>query len=947
MKSIQKSALAMLLIFIMLFSLMPELYAFDDLTANIKSEGSEVLIEGATTPSTFVSLVVTRDKDGDRMYASQTKSDAKGDYKFAFQLDKGKYDAVLSSNGIQRLRSFQIKSGAAATATVRAEGIEKTLLPLTEIAIEDGESSLIKTIEKALIKGNVPYSMVGELVQTIDGEDGWQYMLNGKGGQITPSTKLNAGDEIVLVRGHLVNPIITKLEVSKNKLELGESFAARLVKIEDGSSPLEDMLVRFEEQEKSTDENGIVTFDTELRGAYKVEAPMEGRLIRPAPVLVEATKEKPRPSYGKMSIKMRIEGYKGTIFDGTIDFDTEDYKGSEGKYIFTDIDGKKYTNSNPTVLLATILALNKGNIGNNKVAYNDNYMARISGEEEFDFAKEHSTCGWMIRSNNQLIYEGVGTWPIRDGDSILWTYTAMDAHTGYIEVSSQSLKTGEKLIVSVTGRSNRDKDIGGYGHKAAVEGATVYVGDRTYTTDKNGKAEIVMDKAGSFEVYALKQDKGSVYKGYKFPLVSKTEKVKVVVTSDSSGNDSDNDSNKERNEGSVPSKTPGDNSPMTVPDIRFDNSSKTVSVKADERALGSIMGKAPVNEKGKKMALIRVEETKGAKAYSLQVPVKSLAELSAKAELKFETPIGTITIPDQILTDFKEASGKDVTITIGQADKSVLPKEVREKLGDRPAIHLNMTVDGKFVQWNNPKVPITVSIPYKPTAEELKDLEHIAVWYIDGAGNAIAVPNGIYDGRAGAVTFSTTHFSCYSVAYVKKTFDDLKNAEWARKPIEVLASKGIINGTGKNSFSPQSNITRADYLILMIKTLGLTAEIDSSFSDIKSEDYFYEAASIAKALGIATGGLDNKFNPKDNISRQDMIVLTERALNKVKKLDKGNKEVLNSFRDKTEIADYALDSMATIIAQGLITGSENKLNPKGDTTRAEAAAFLYRIYNQY
>ncbi|HCJ57881.1 MAG TPA: cell wall-binding protein, partial [Clostridiaceae bacterium] len=539
MKSIQKSALAMLLIFIMLFSLMPELYAFDDLTANIKSEGSEVLIEGVTTPDNFVSLVVTRDKDGDRMYASQTKSDAKGDYKFAFQLDKGKYDAVLSSNGIQRLRSFQIKSGAAATATVRAEGIEKTLLPLTEIAIEDGESTLIKTIEKALIKGNVPYIMVGELVQTIDGEDGWQYMLNGKGGQITPATKLNAGDEIVLVRGHLVNPIITKLEVSKNKLELGESFAARLVKIEDGSGPLEDMLVRFEEQEKSTDENGIVTFDTELRGAYKVEAPMEGRLIRPAPVLVEATKEKPRPSYGKMSIKMRIEGYKGTIFDGTIDFDTEDYKGSEGKYIFTDIDGKKYTNSNPTVLLATILALNKANIGNNKAAYNDNYMARISGEEEFDFAKEHSTCGWMIRSNNQLIYEGVGTWPIRDGDSILWTYTAMDAHTGYIEASSQSLKTGEKLIVNVTGRSNRDKDIGGYGHKTAIEGATVYVGDRTYTTDKNGKAEILMDKEGSFEVYALKQDKSSVYKGYSFPLVSKTERVKVVVTSGSSGNDSD------------------------------------------------------------------------------------------------------------------------------------------------------------------------------------------------------------------------------------------------------------------------------------------------------------------------------------------------------------------------------------------------------------------------
>jgi len=45
------------------------------------------------------------------------------------------------------------------------------------------------------------------------------------------------------------------------------------------------------------------------------------------------------------------------------------------------------------------------------------------------------------------------------------------------------------------------------------------------------------------------------------------------------------------------------------------------------------------------------------------------------------------------------------------------------------------------------------------------------------------------------------------------------------------------------------------------------------------------------------------------------------------------------------IADYAIDSIASLVKEGLIVGSAGKLNPLDNTTRAEAAVFLYRIYN--
>ena len=56
--------------------------------------------------------------------------------------------------------------------------------------------------------------------------------------------------------------------------------------------------------------------------------------------------------------------------------------------------------------------------------------------------------------------------------------------------------------------------------------------------------------------------------------------------------------------------------------------------------------------------------------------------------------------------------------------------------------------------------------------------------------------------------------------------------------------------------------------------------------------------------------------------------------------------LLDKFSDKGDIAEYALDSLAALIKENLIVGSNNKLNPRANATRAEAAVFLYRIYSR-
>jgi len=116
---------------------------------------------------------------------------------------------------------------------------------------------------------------------------------------------------------------------------------------------------------------------------------------------------------------------------------------------------------------------------------------------------------------------------------------------------------------------------------------------------------------------------------------------------------------------------------------------------------------------------------------------------------------------------------------------------------------------------------------------------------------------------------------------------------------------------------------------------------------VKPGDYYYKAVGIARKLEITNGTGNNKFNPKEPITRQDMIILTARAMKLTKKLDfTRSTTVLDTFTDAGSIAPYAVDAVSTMVKEGLIHGDGKRINPLSNTLRAEAAVLMYRIYNK-
>lgn len=435
----------------------------------------------------------------------------------------------------------------------------------------------------------------------------------------------------------------------------------------------------------------------------------------------------------------------------------------------------------------------------------------------------------------------------------------------------------------------------------------------------------------------------------------------VTKSDDGSGDDEDSENSGDNEDKGDGSPTPTASPAAGEPEIRVLDNRTAMAVtrpsldKEKDAAVSAVsaelmrkaLGLAKTASDGIRRVMFEIPEIEGADNYTLRLPTSALSSGEGDTRIKIAAPLGTLSLPGNMFDGGGLTGEEEIELTIGRADTAGLAEDIRRQIGERPVIELTAEAGGRVIDWNNPDAPVTVSIPYTPTEEELKDPEHIVVWYIDGQGNVIPVPNGRYDPAAGEVTFTITHFSKYAAAFVKKTFADIQGYAWAKKEIEVLASKGIIEGMSASSYGPGSNITRADFVTLLVRALELKASFEGNFDDVKASDYYYGAVGTAKKLGIIKGVGNNKFDPRAGITREDMMVMAAGAMEAAGKIkDDADISVLSAYTDSASVSSYAAASVAALIKNGIIKGDDKLINPCGNTTRAETAVVIYRIYNK-
>ena len=203
-----------------------------------------------------------------------------------------------------------------------------------------------------------------------------------------------------------------------------------------------------------------------------------------------------------------------------------------------------------------------------------------------------------------------------------------------------------------------------------------------------------------------------------------------------------------------------------------------------------------------------------------------------------------------------------------------------------------------------------------------------------GGGPSIIAP-----GNTGAVTTPNTNTN------YKPDFQDLDSVEWARTAINGLAMRGMISGRDQYTFDPNANITRAEYCqILMGAINALNAKGESTFADVPSTAWYYNAVSVASQLGIVSGYGDGNFGPNDLITRQDMALMTYKTAQIMNKsLEPVNAEI--TFEDSHEISDYAFEAVMTLQKAGIINGmTDTTFEPHSNATRAQSAKVIFDTF---
>jgi len=136
-------------------------------------------------------------------------------------------------------------------------------------------------------------------------------------------------------------------------------------------------------------------------------------------------------------------------------------------------------------------------------------------------------------------------------------------------------------------------------------------------------------------------------------------------------------------------------------------------------------------------------------------------------------------------------------------------------------------------------------------------------------------------------------------------------------------------------------VTRAEFVTLLANTLGWGTET----TDVKFKDSIpsWAEGSIAAAVnrGVARGYDDGTFQPGKVITRAEMAVMIDKALN----LD--NSDQPSNYDDGRQIPSWAVQSIRNTKAAGVMQGSNNMFRPKDIANRAEATAVMSKILQYY
>ncbi|WNS46321.1 glycosyl hydrolase 53 family protein [Paenibacillus sp. MMS20-IR301] len=322
------------------------------------------------------------------------------------------------------------------------------------------------------------------------------------------------------------------------------------------------------------------------------------------------------------------------------------------------------------------------------------------------------------------------------------------------------------------------------------------------------------------------------------------------------------------------------------------------------------------------------------------------AAINGTNRLRVEAKDAVIEIPGKVLKELQVLAGEnaeDKMISLEWASLSAEDKSALLQLADNKSdaelklagdvYSFNLSIvnpDGTKTPMTHFTEPVTLRLKVQAGA----NVQLLGVYNIADEGTLEYV-GGTMD--QGVMLAQVNHFSKYAVLEYNKTFADVASDHWAYNVIKEAAAKHIIAGISESSFAPKQEVTRAEFVSMLVRALGVKNANASPFNDVEHTKWYAGGIAAAYEAGLVKGYAAGRFEPEAHITRQEMAVMLMRAY----EIRTGNVTPLVSlakFSDSDKIDNWAVNAVSAAQSLGFINGNADGFYlPQSFTNRAESA----------
>lgn len=215
--------------------------------------------------------------------------------------------------------------------------------------------------------------------------------------------------------------------------------------------------------------------------------------------------------------------------------------------------------------------------------------------------------------------------------------------------------------------------------------------------------------------------------------------------------------------------------------------------------------------------------------------------------------------------------------------------------------------------------------------------ENPVVYYVDGT-KLVPVKMSVY--TDGAILAELAKGE-YVIKDVRPYFTDCNG--WSKPYIEALYARNIVGGKAEGIFAPEDNITREEFVKLIVELFDLKDETAvTTFADVPEDAWYYPYVASAQKYGLVNGISSAEFGVGANIKRQDMAKIINEVL--TRKGVTAQSADPSVFGDYAVISEYAQSHVLSVYGMGIVSGDDKgNFNPAQSATRGESAKMIYGV----